>query len=264
MAAVFSSSKMSKIINMTQTKHYSKAPITEALIDLRIVPLEENSLKVIRDLQPRLSEDYPDCEDMIFAQGQFQQIGSNVTATATQSPLGCRFISSDKKKVFQARLDGFTLSQLEPYENWEALRNEAKRLWELYIEVSQPKSVERVAVRYINRLDLPLDSSHSLDFKDYLRTAPEISDGISQGLSGYFMQLQIPQNDLDAILLLNEAIIPPSQDRIVSVLLDIDLSRVASFPIDNDNYWKLLDEFRSRKNEVFEACITDKLRELLA
>jgi uncharacterized protein (TIGR04255 family) len=252
------------IITMTQTKHYSKAPITEALIDLRVVPLEENSLKVIQGLQQRLSEDYPECEDMIFAQGQFQQIGSNVTATASQSPLGYRFISSDRKKVFQARLDGFTLSQLEPYENWEILRNEAKRLWELYIEVSQPKSVERVAVRYINRLDLPLEPSHSLDFKDYLRTVPEISEGIAQGLSGYFMQLQIPQSDLDAMLLLNEAIIPSSKDGVVSVLLDIDLSQLASFPIDNDNYWKILDEFRFRKNEIFEACITDKLRELLA
>jgi uncharacterized protein (TIGR04255 family) len=263
MDAVFPSYKPSKILNMTQTKYYSKAPITEALIDLRVVPLGENSLKAIKDLQLRLLEDYPDCEDMIFAQGHLQ-IGTNVTATATQSPLGCRFVSSDKKKVFQARLDGFTLSQLEPYENWEALRNEAKRLWELYVEVAQPKSVERVAVRYINRLDLPLDSSHSLDFKDYLRTVPAISDGIDQGLSGYFMQLQIPQNDLDAMLLLNEAIIPPSQDGIVSVLLDIDLSHVASFAVDNDNYWKILDDFRLRKNKIFEACITDKLRELLA
>jgi uncharacterized protein (TIGR04255 family) len=117
-------------------------------------------------------------------------------------------------------------------------------------------------VRYINRLDLPLESSCPFDFKDYLRTVPEVADGIDQGLSGYFMQLQIPQSNLSAILLLNEAIIPSSKENVVSVLLDIDLSRVASFSID-DNFWETLDEFRWRKNEIFEACITDKLRELI-
>ncbi len=256
--------KTSMINNMTQIRHYSKAPITEALIDLRIVPMDESNLLSLQDLQQSLSGDYLEREDIIFSQSQFQQTVSNVTVTATQSRLGYRFTSNDKKKVFQARLDGFTLSQLEPYENWEVLRNEAKRLWELYSKTAQPKSVERVAVRYVNRLDLPLEPSQTLDFKDYLRTAPEVSDGISQGLSGYFMQLQIPQTDIDAILLLNEAILPPSQDGVVSVLLDIDLSCGTSFSIDSDDYWEILDKFRVRKNEIFEACITEKLRELLA
>jgi uncharacterized protein (TIGR04255 family) len=137
---------------MTQTKHYSKAPITEALIDFRVAHLGENSLKEIRNLQQILSEDYPECEEIIFAQGQFQQMGSNVTATASQAPLGCRLVSSDKTKVLQARLDGFTLSQLEPYKTWELLKNEAKRLWEIYIEVAHPKIIERVAVRYILKM----------------------------------------------------------------------------------------------------------------
>jgi uncharacterized protein (TIGR04255 family) len=251
------------IITMTQIKHYTKAPITEALIDLRIVPLGERSLINLKNLQQSLSENYPQLEEINLAQGQFQQTGSTVTATAIQSPLGYRFISDDKTQVFQACLNGFTLSQLEPYKNWDTLRNEAKRLWELYSQAVQPKSIERVAVRYINRLDLPLQPSHPLDFKDYLRTVPEISDGMSQGLSGYFMQLQIPQIDLDAVLLLNEGIIPSSQEGVVSVLLDIDLSRSVSSSSENDDVWKILDHFRLRKNEIFEACITDKLRELL-
>jgi uncharacterized protein (TIGR04255 family) len=247
---------------MTQTKYYSKAPITEALIDFRIVPLEESSLLSLRNLQQSLVGNYMLAEEINLAQGQFQQTGSTVTATATQSPLGYRFISNDKTHVFQACLDGFTLSQLEPYKNWATLRNEAKKLWELYSQAVLPRSIERIAVRYINRLDLPLDASHALDFKDYLRTVPEVSGGMLQGVNSYFMQLQIPQIDLGAILLLNEGIISPFQEGFVSVLLDIDLSRAANFALDEDT-WNALDELRLRKNEIFEACITDKLRELL-
>jgi uncharacterized protein (TIGR04255 family) len=247
---------------MTQTKYYSKAPITEALIDLRIVPLDESNLVSLRNLHQSLVEEYTLSEEINLFQGQLQQTGSALTATATQSPSGYRFISTDKTQVFQACLDGFTFSQLEPYKNWATLRNEAKRLWELYNQAVQPKAIERIAVRYINRLDLPLESSHPFDFKDYLRTVPEVADGIDQGLSGYFMQLQIPQSNLSAILLLNEAIIPSPKENVVSVLLDIDLSRVENFSTD-DSFWEILDEFRWRKNEIFEACITDKLRELI-
>ncbi|HEY9824765.1 MAG TPA: TIGR04255 family protein [Stenomitos sp.] len=253
----------SKIIDMTQTRHYSNAPITEALVDLRILPMGESGLKTLQGLRPSLEIDYPEYEEIVVAQGQFQQTGSKVTATATQSPSGYRFISANGKQVFQARLDGFTLSQLKPYKNWETLRNEAKRLWELYRQAAQPKSIERIAVRYINRLDLPLEASKTLNFKDYLRTVPEVSNDMLQGVTSYFMQLQIPQNDLNATLLLNEAIIPPSQDDFVSVILDIDLFCTSTFSVDDSIHWNLLDEFRVRKNQIFEACITHKLRELI-
>jgi uncharacterized protein (TIGR04255 family) len=248
---------------MTQTKYYRKAPITEALIDLRIVPLDESNLVNLQNLHQSLVGEYTLSGEINLVQGQLQQKGSALTATTTQSPSGYRFISTDKTQVFQACLDGFTFSQLEPYKNWETLRNEAKRLWELYSQAVQPKSIERSAVRYINRLDLPLDASHALDFKDYLRTVPEVSTEMFQGVNSYFMQLQIPQIDLDAILLLNEGIISPSQEGVISVLLDIDLSRSVNFD-SHEDVWVSLDGLRLRKNEIFEACITDKLRELLA
>lgn len=77
------------------------------------------------------------------------------------------------------------------------------------------------------------------------------------------MQLQIPQEDLEGMLLLNEAIIPPPGDNIVSVLLDIDLFCTVNFPGNENTHWNLLEKLRIRKNEVFEACITDKTRELV-
>ncbi len=244
-------------------QNYSKAPISEALINLNVEFGSEVTLESLKEIQRSIELDYPQQEGMIVAQGQFQ-IGSNVTATASQTPVGYRFSSSDKKRVFQARLDGFTFSQLEPYHTWETLRNEARRLWKVYSLVTHPKSIQRVAVRYINRLDLPVDASGSLNFQDYLRTVPEVSPDLSQGLiSDYFMRLQIPQEDLRASLILNEALIPSVKQGTISVLLDIDLFSTIEFSPDSDEVWSLLEQFRDRKNVIFEACITDKTRELL-
>jgi uncharacterized protein (TIGR04255 family) len=118
--------------------------------------------------------------------------GEAVGTTASQAQVGYDFPSGDGKQIFQARLDGFAFSRLAPYDCWESFRDEGRRLWEIYRTVAQPEVVTRIGVRYINRLDLPLQN---LDFKHYLRTVPEVSPDLPQGLSGYFMQLRIPLED---------------------------------------------------------------------
>lgn len=244
---------------MQPSKHYTKTSITEAVIDLRVEIPSEITLSTLKSLQRDVELEYPMCEEMVTFQGEFQA-GSSITATASQTPIGYRFISEDNKQIFQARLDGFTFSRLAPYEKWESFRNEARRLWNIYQVAINPKSLNRVAVRYINRLDLPLPLN---DFKDYLRTVPEVSPDLPQGLSNYFMQLQIPQEDLNGMLVLNETIIPPPEDNVVSILLDIDLFCQVNLPGDKNVQWDLLEQLRIRKNEVFEACITDSTRKLI-
>jgi uncharacterized protein (TIGR04255 family) len=64
------------------------------------------------------------------------------------------------------------MSHLAPYENWNAVRDEARRLWALYRSIAKPSKLIRLAVRYINRIDMPLPLG---DFKDYLRTVPDVT-----------------------------------------------------------------------------------------
>jgi uncharacterized protein (TIGR04255 family) len=242
--------------------HYTKASITEAIIDLVVGFPSDVDLFAFKGIQSNIEADYPIVEPMILAEGQFQT-SPEVTATAHQSTVGYLFSSQNRKKILQSHQKGFTFRQLAPYETWNILRDEARSLWELYDTATQPNTIKQVSIRYINQLDLPLDHSGSLDFQDYLRTVPEISPALSQGLSGYFMQLQFPQRDLDAQLILNEAVLPRVVPNVVSVLLDLYLSSDVDFSPGSEEAWDLLDKFRDRKNEFFEACITDKTRELL-
>ena len=45
-------------------------------------------------------------------------------------------------------------------------------------------------------------------------------------------------------------------------ILDIDVSREANLPQNEDGLWELADRMRVHKNTAFEACITDRAREL--
>lgn len=241
--------------------HYTKAPIKEALIDLQVDLPPEVRVSTLQEIRDHIAPEYSQSEEIMTF--QIEAI-ADAPPKIHNSHVGSRFFSVDKTKIVQARLNGFTYSQLAPYENWETLRNEAKRLWTLYKEVANPRLIRRVAVRYVNQLDLPFPFH---DFKDYLRTVPEISPDLPQGLSDYVMQLLIPQPDLDASLVLRTGIVPPpnsaSAGKVVSVALDIDLFCETSLDPDEEKCWDVLEKFRIRKNEIFNACITDKFKELI-
>jgi uncharacterized protein (TIGR04255 family) len=243
---------------MTPQRHYQKPPITEAIIDMRVEMPPEISLTQLDKTHGGEESTYPIAELLHRAFGRMQ-IGPQVSAAASRQHIGYLFRSGDGKQIYQARLDGFTMSRLAPYENWNALRDEARRLWDIYRTVTRPTKVVRLAVRYVNRIDIPLPLK---DFKEYLRTVPEISPDLPQGLAGYFMQLMIPQEDIKSLALINETIIDPASQNIVSVVLDIDIFRTTDLPADEKDIWVCFEQFHVRKNQVFEACITDKAREL--
>jgi uncharacterized protein (TIGR04255 family) len=243
---------------MSSARHYPRAPITEALIDLRVELPPEVAVSELQNAHAGQEADYPGVEQANVAVGHME-VGKHVATSASTKHVGYWFRSADGKQVYQSRLDGFTMSRLAPYESWEPFRNEARRLWDVYRSVAKPAKVIRLAVRYINRIDIPLPLG---DFKEYLRTVPEVSPDLPQGLARYFMQLAIPQDDIKSMVLLNETIIEPAAQNVVSIVLDIDIFRAAELPTEEEAVWGFLEELRARKNEVFEACITDKAREL--
>lgn len=244
---------------MQARRHYSRAPITEAVIDLRVTLPQEAALAALASMHPSIATDYPNQEALLVFQGEMMA-GASVGATASQTQIGFGYVSSDRKQIIHARLDGFSFSRLAPYERWELFRDEAKRLWKIYQTAINPTTINRLAVRYINRLDLPLPIK---DFKDYLRAFPEVPSDLSEFLNGYFMQLQIPKPEVEATLLLNQAILPPTNDAVVSILLDIELFRLCDISVEETTFWEILEDLHEKTDQIFEACITNETRELI-
>lgn len=239
---------------MTTSRHYSRTPITEAIIDFQVELPDGVGLS---DLERCQDAAYPCKKALPVSVGPTEL---EVATSATSRQVGFLFASADEKQVFQARSDGFTMHRLAPYEGWEPFRDEARRLWDLYRQTARPRKVARVAVRYINRLDLPVPL---VEMKDYLRTCPEVSPDLPQGLEEFFMQLNIPQRDIKSTLLLRETVVPAPPSGVASVVLDIDLFRSDGIPPDDAGIWACLETLRARKNEIFEACITNRTREVI-
>jgi uncharacterized protein (TIGR04255 family) len=243
--------------------HYDHAPITEALIDIRIEPPSGFGFEQLQPIKQHISANYPRQQELQRGQAELS-IGEEIKAETSQKKWGLLCFSDDGKQVFQAHTDGFTFSRLEPYETWERLRDEAKRLWRIYRDHVKPVKVVRVAVRYLNQINLPGTSANP---EDYFNTYPQLASNLSEELrqiGPFSMTLRIPQRDLNGMLILNEALASEQTVKnTVPVILDIDLFVPTPKIADDGSLWDLLDRLRERKNIYFEACITDKTRELI-
>lgn len=76
------------------------------------------------------------------------------------------------------------------------------------------------------------------------------------------MQIRLPQTDIESTAVLNQTIVPSLQSDCTSVVLDIDLFRDQALPRDERGVWECFEVLHDRKNEIFEACVTDAAREL--
>ncbi len=180
--------------------HYRKAPITEALIDIKT----ESSPLRFEDLQSLKSHlsDYPKQETRNFGSVTIE-VGKGVASATEQKPWALVFRNNDGNQVVQFRLDGFTFSRLEPYQDWEHLRTEARRLWDIYRAAIGPRKIVRVAVRYINVLNFP---GEKVEPEEYLNMFPEIPQKLPEGLRDFgpfSMRLPFHQNDLKGMLVVN-------------------------------------------------------------
>ena len=236
---------------------YPKAPIVEALVDLRVQRDSEITPEQLKAAHAFFAELYPSIREVVGVEAQIEG-GSRVSASAKQGIVGYQFISADSRKIVTAQLNGFSFSWLKPYENWESFREAACAAWNLYKQNIDVQQVSRLELRYINRLEIPEDAT---DLRRYLQTFPEVSSEMTHAaLSDYFMQLKIPQPDLSANSVITQAFINETDNiENIPILLDINLFASAS-NLNEAEIWNRLDLLRQRKNEIFEACITEQMR----
>ncbi len=237
----------------------SKAPITEALIDIRIKVRDDLKIEQLYSIYKFISKEYPNKKERYQWEGRLEfKKGETPISTAAEMIDGYVFISTDEKQICQARLDGFTFNRLKPYETWECFRDEAYRLWHKYKEVTSPE-ITRVALRYINKMEL---SRPIRDFSDYLTAAPIVPAGLPQGVTSFLSRVIIHEPEISAAGIITQALEQIVNPNIVPIILDIDVFKQKSEGISEEDAWQILEKLRHFKNKIFFESITEKAKEL--
>ena len=242
------------------TEVFPNPPITEGLIDIRVQLPGEVSLADLEKLHTKIEDAYPDKKSRKMWQGTLEfKEDSEPLKTAHFEVDGYHFRTSDGKQVVQYRLDGFTFSRLRPYSRWEDVFPEAKRLWEIYRASVKPVLVTRLAVRYINSIEIPLKT---IDYDDYLTAAPKVPEGLPQLLQHFLTQMMVPFPDRDAVAIIIQTPSGKQDPLKTGILLDIDVYADVKLTAEDARIYEILGVLREIKNAVFFSSITERTKEL--
>jgi len=240
---------------MAEQRHLNNAPIREAIIDFRVKLPSEFRVSEFLSLKEQIGDRFPKFNERRLFKGEFKIApGKPVSTTTEEQGLHGYFFITD-----EFRIDGFTFSRLTPYTCWEEIFNEAKGLWKLYVDAANPQSVVRIAVRYINQLDIPLPLT---DFSTFLTAPPNIPDSLSCVISGFLTKITTDFPELDIKANIIQALEKSKEANHISLILDIDVYKSQDFSPDSQDMWSFFEQFHELKNRIFFQSITEETARL--
>ncbi len=241
---------------MAEARPLGKAPLREAIIDLRVLSRKGIDVDSLANIGSEFADRYPRRSDQMSVTGELQLSSKEglVARTAEHIRIGYMFHSEDKSQVVQFRTNGFTFSRLKPYTDWEQLFPEAMELWSRYVELANPDRVVRLATRYVNDMTFPLPMTLS----DYLVAPPPQPPGVPGDVIGFLTQLAVRDPSSGSKVRIIQTIGELRQDT-ASIILDIDAFQ-DGLSIDPRDAAQLIERFQSLrllKNQVFFSSITE-------
>src|SRR5258706_8198800 len=102
---------------MIEPYHLDKAPVSEALIDVRVTPRDPSETPDFQAIKNEVGALYPDSSPIHYGQAAIS-FGTPPQARITTEDLGIQgyvFKSSTGNELVQLRRDGFTFNKLKPY-----------------------------------------------------------------------------------------------------------------------------------------------------
>lgn len=241
---------------MSEGPRYSRPPITEAVIDVRLK--QSGSLSATEASSKVIGRYYKKQEPVASVELKIEN-GKIGTPIITQQ--GNKYIDENATDIALIQRSGLTISRLAPYSSWEDLFERFQRDWRLWIKrVDKMTDSCRLGLRYINRIDVPFKGRSHIKIEDYLNISVNAPDP-NTVMPEYFVRFATPLHSGKFILIIQSGAMPPTILGHASFLLDIDIVCDAQRAT-QDNILDLFTEMRQEKNLAFEAFLTKEAKEL--
>ena len=241
---------------------YKHPPITEAVIGISF----SSSIKQtdITSANKKFHTYYPHHQPVSnVAFGlHIDQTNNNKTTTNVSSKKedGHRRSTADMTQLLVLWPSSLTLSQLAPYPGWDQFFERFVRDWAIWKRTVGFQAISRIGVRYINRIDIPVKGT-VIEHEEFLNIYPKLPDSLNP-IHAYAVQSASELNEIDCILKINSAAVPSPILGHASFVIDLDISKESNPPQNDNEIYDLLKKIRTQKNSVFEACISNRAREL--
>ena len=239
---------------------YSRPPITEAVIGITFSsPMDAKQLESVNK---SFQKHYPHKQvvstfdlSLEFNTKDIKDNKANLKPT-----IGHRLSTDDQTQLVVLWPDSITLSQLAPYQGWGDFVGRFIRDWGALKKILGFQQISRIGVRYINRIDLPAEEP-IIEHENFLNIYPKVPD-ILNPLDAYALQASVTLKDINCRLTINSASVPSPLLHHFSFVIDTDIFSDLNPPQSDSDLIVLLNKIRIKKNQVFEACISQPARSL--
>ena len=241
-------------------KNYKKPPIIEAVIDIAFSdPIEEQQ---ILEHAKKLSKFYSE-----FKAISDYSLSVNVNNNDPKNPKTevaeekkVRLSIPDQTQSIVVSKSNYTLFQLAPYLGWDNFFERFQRDWSILKRSLGFRQINRIGVRYINRLDLP-PVNNIVEYENYLNIYPHLPEAIAS-VAAYSMQVLHSLPQIDCFSRTNSGIVPSPLINYISFVIDIDIYKENNLPQSDQDVFQLLTNIRNEKNRIFEEYMKQPARDL--
>ncbi len=240
------------------SRKYRNPPIIEALCEFRFEQDSEWDPTVYGLMYEKTKDDFP-------KRKKARQLSLGLAAESdgmrqrVQASDRMQFLSSDEKTLVQVAENLLVVNKMAPYGSWEELVPTVMHCFDVYSEVATPTKVGRIGLRYINRLDLP---GPRADLEEFVEFRPHLGSALPQDHGPFSVSVMLPYHQERDVLKLEFSSCEASSPAVLSATLDLDYFLAEAMDVDGQSVRNWLDAAHSQVERIFEACITDRLREV--
>jgi len=240
------------------SRKYANPPIVEVVCELRASPDSKWDLTIPGLIYEELKDNFPNKEQRVVQEIELQKQEFNNIQQLLRSDERAMFFSPDRKTFVQVGNRLLAINRLKPYILWNELKPKIENAFYAFRKSTEINGLQRIGLRYINRIEI---TDKQIRLEEYLNFRPFLGGKLPQNLVSFVVGCLIPFSDGRDICKLQISDVIPDKDSNSSFLLDIDyyLNKPLAVPLSEVLEW--MELAHQNIEEMFEACITDQLRE---
>ena len=243
---------------MEKKRRYKKPPVQEALCEVFSSGFEWD------DTIPGLF--YETIKDQFSNKSQLKQFGIELNVGSSERAAKflekndrIQFRKPDGSQIIQLAQDLLVINQLKPYMHFEDWFPVVKDKFSLYSKCAKPKQIEKIGIRYINRIVVP---KAAFKMEDYFNCYPQLPSALGDTHGPFMIRLQTVTKHPSHQLIITFATAPSDSPESTAFALDLyDIFQKPMAP-DVNELTKIANEGHENIVRAFENCIKDNLRAL--
>jgi uncharacterized protein (TIGR04255 family) len=238
-------------------RKYKNPPIVEAVCEYRLTQDTPWDLTIPGLFYERVKDDFSQREQRLVQEAELtrEPQGLQHQIRTTERIL---LFAPDRKMLIQLGPRLLVINALKPYPGWEGFKPRIIKAWEALQQVVEVRGLERIGLRYINQIELP---TQEVNLEEYFEFYPFVGKRLPQQMVFFILGAEFPyvgDRDRCRVQLTPAA----AKESKIAAILDIDYFLARPRAIEMSEVLDWIEEAHSRVEEIFEGCITDKLREM--